>query len=192
MGSSIIKRAFCAARKEHGGANLNMLIEKGVFWQGKAGMRWADVLPKIKQMSQYEDPPKLLVIHCGGNDVGLIPAQVLRGRIRKGLQLISTLLPKTKIVWSQILPRNRWRADKSGKGNKALNKARVRVNASAANFVLAQGGFYVRYPGLDFSHPDMFLDDLVHLSGQGNQVFLGNLREALKNFYSNKSFVYPA
>lgn len=51
--------------------------------------------------------PRLLVIHCGGNDIGN-PHDTLRG-LRKYMKLTvsktTKLLPKTIIVWSHILPR---------------------------------------------------------------------------------------
>lgn len=134
VGSSIIWQAFSHARL-NGGSNLDFSpMEANIWWQGKGGMRWRHLLPKIRQMLRYEDPPHFLVLHCGGKVIGQIKSSELREKMEQSLEALSQLLPRTKIIWSQILPRLKWR---NARDNNALNKTRVRVNSFVATKLLA-------------------------------------------------------
>lgn len=187
MGSSIIWQAFSYARM-NGGSNLEFSpMEANIWWQGKGGMRWRHLLPKIRQLLQYEDPPHFLVLHCGGNDIGQIKSSELREKIEKSLDALSPLLPRTKIIWSQILPRLKWG---NARDNKALNKTRVRVNSFVATKLLAHQGGYIRYQKITPSDESFFKGDGVHLTEKGNKIFLKTLKKALQRFISSGVGVY--
>lgn len=158
-----------------------------VFWQGRSGMRWCQVLSMVKHLLKYEDPPHLLVIHCGGNDLGSQNGVSLKFRIRDDLIKIAGLLPNTLIVWSQILPRLQWRDERD---HRAIERARKRLNNYVATFCLQRGWAYLRYPQIKETSA-FFRDDKVHLSDQGNQVFINNLRSGLSCFLSSNLQVYP-
>ena len=77
-----------AARSRPGGTKLGLdRICADIWWQGKCGMKWRDVEKRIKFLLKFEDPPELLLIHCGGNDIGYVPAKKLRQNIREILQI---------------------------------------------------------------------------------------------------------
>ncbi|KAJ8302082.1 hypothetical protein KUTeg_021069 [Tegillarca granosa] len=81
-----------------------------VLWQGKPGMRWEQVFNKIKHLITFIDPPEFLLLHCGGNDIGSSLKSVeLIHLILNTIVKIFKLLPKTRLIWSQILPRLEWR-----------------------------------------------------------------------------------
>ncbi|CAG2229749.1 unnamed protein product [Mytilus edulis] len=86
-----------------------------------------------KNNKKYEDPPKFLVVHVGANDLGNIKTKDLREKLIQAMTFISKDLPDTKIVWSQMLPRLKWRYSNDGK---AMEKCRYRVNNAVANFIL--------------------------------------------------------
>ena len=63
---------------------------------------------QITTMMKYEDPPKCIVIHIGGNDIGASKVGHLRN-VKNILNWVARNLPNTLIIWSQILPRINWR-----------------------------------------------------------------------------------
>lgn len=178
VGSSLIKWAFYSAKNSIDGVNLGLRRRNyRVFWQGKGGMKWFDLIPKIRLLSRYESPPDILIIHCGANDIGKIPLLQLRSYMQSTLERLKQMLPKTTIGWSNMLPRMSWRFSSD---SKSRNIAAVTVN----------GGFFIKYPEITWSSKEMFCSDGVHLSNLGNCVFLFNLQRALQRvcFYEKWSF----
>ncbi len=182
IGSSIIKHAFSHARATYDGISLGLNRKNcKVWWQGKGGMRWDELVPKIENLlkKKYEHPPDILVIHCGGNNLGYRKLHKFRHNIRSELSKVRVLLPNCKIVWSQILPRLIWRASQN---SWALNRAATRVNNLAAWQCVQSGGGYVKYPEIGWKEPGLFEEDGVHLSSFGNDLFLYRLQQFLQDF----------
>lgn len=151
-------------------------------------MRCRDVLQTLKTLIKYADKPNILVLHFGGNDIGQIPTGDLRFSIISILEEIMTLFPSALLVWSQMLPRLKWRNEIS---HKALNRARSRVNNKIASFVLRSGGAYLRYPELNEQDIGLFHSDGVHLSSMGNNIFLYRLSQGLQRLIMNGACVSP-
>ena len=81
-----------------------------IIWYGIRGMVWSQLYPTIQKILKNNNPPTILVIHCGGNDIGN-PHNTLKGLqiyMKSTIVNISQLMPKTVIVWSHILPRSNW------------------------------------------------------------------------------------
>lgn len=116
LGSSLVTRAFVHARASEEGIHLGLQrYGFNLWWQGKGGMHWNQVLPSIETMLEYQLPPKVLVIHCAGNDIGRVPLGNLRHDSLDTLHQLRLLIPSVHIIWSQILPR-KWKYGKSGYG----------------------------------------------------------------------------
>jgi len=177
VGSSIVKHAFTHARKSLEGVNLGLgRCNARVWWQGKGGMRWAQLVPRVQYLLNFESPPEVLVIHCGGNSLGYVPLHTLRRQIFDAILEIRCLLPKTKIVWSQILPRKTWLCSSD---SKALNLAASRIDNFAAYLCGRLKGGYIKYPEICWDEDGMFAGDGVHLSELGNNVFIHNMQNAM-------------
>lgn len=66
---------------------------------------------------KYEDAPFLIVIHCGGNDIGHFRKSAeFRATVKRILNKIAVLLPNTILVWTITDPQ-------------ALEKVRMRINS---------------------------------------------------------------
>lgn len=85
------------------------------------------------------------------------------------VQYLTTRLPETTLVWSDILPRN-W-----GNQDKGLFRACKRVNAFMISQVKRVNGFYIRHINLATYDEVNYLHDGVHLSGIGTEKFLSNI-----------------
>ncbi|KAJ8318103.1 hypothetical protein KUTeg_003194 [Tegillarca granosa] len=190
VGSSMICHAMIRAINSTFKKNLQLETNNlSVLWQGKPGMRWEQVFNKIKHLITFIDPPEFLLLHCSGNDIGSSLKSVeLIHLILNTIVKIFKLLPKTRLIWSQILPRLEWRNEVN---HRALKKVRVRVNRKIANFVLKNNGFYIKYPELIESNTGCFSKDNVHLSDLGNDLFLFRIQQALQTFLTTNHIVSP-
>jgi hypothetical protein len=114
IGSSIIKHAFTYARTTYDGISLGLNRRNcSIWWQGNGGMHWDELVPRIKYLLKIERAPDMLIVHCGGNNLGYHHLHKLRLQIKASLNRVQKMLPNVKIIWSQILPRLSWRSSKN-------------------------------------------------------------------------------
>ena len=175
VGSSIVKRAFPAAKKYPGGSSLGQEAE--VWWQGYSGLTLNRVQGKLKTLLKVEDPPDFLLLHVGGNDIGQTPIKIMKDILLRLLSFIrKAFRPTTRLIWSEILPR------RLALENKGLLSASRRFNSFATKSVKQTSGFYLRHINLRTVDNVNYLLDGVHLSPAGNKLFLDNLSFGLHNF----------
>ena len=138
VGSSIVKKAFCAARERPGGINLGLDREGiSIWWQFKGGMVWADLYPKLRHLVRISDLPHFLIIHCGANDIGMEKeTRELIGAMKTTIEKIKQLMPSVTVVWSQMLPRKSWWYSED---MVAMNKCVRRINSAIATYVVREG-----------------------------------------------------
>lgn len=182
VGSSIIRNAFSYARTTYDGPSLGLKSRNcSVWWQGKGGMRWDQLVPKMEQLLalKYEKSPDILILHCGGNNLGYCKLHKLRRKIRSTLKILQKMLPSCRIVWSQILPRQSWRASTN---TFALNQAATRINNLAGCKCIELGGGFIKYPEIGWNERGLFVGDGVHLSDMGNSIMLYRLQQFLQDF----------
>ena len=181
-----MKNAFIEARKRPGGSNL-CLVDCQLWWQGKGGMLTSQLRARIRTMSIYEDLPDFLIVHVGANDLGNMSVGDLRNNLQNTLRVISRYnLPGTKIVWSQMLPRFKWRYSSN---LKTMETGRYRVNNGVASYVLNHGGYYIRYPEI-VRNQSLFQADGVHLSPAANNIYLNKLQGGIEYFLNEDGHVF--
>lgn len=136
IGSSIVKRASIESRERKGGLNLG-IVNTEIWWQGYGGMVLSQLLPKLRVLRRIENDPDVLIIHCGANSLGLIELKSLLEKLQDTLEQIAKLFPRSKLVWSNLLPRFNWRYSED---IRAMEDSRKRVNREAILLVTSMGG----------------------------------------------------
>ncbi|CAM4569903.1 unnamed protein product [Leuciscus chuanchicus] len=74
MGDSYIRRGEQHARMTIG---TNLGVPAQVQWFGRGGLCWEDLLPFFQRSLKGRSAPDVLVVHCGGNDLGHVKSVLL-------------------------------------------------------------------------------------------------------------------
>ena len=119
--------------------------------------------------------------------MGNVPVGVLRNQFKVQFTAIFQRIPPRNVVFSQILPRLKWRFSED---RRAMDLARRRINSAVATFVIGSGGQYVKYPDI-YQHQQFFCDDGVHLNELGNSIFLNTLQGAIESFMDSEKQEFP-
>ncbi len=180
IGSSYIRRGEEAAYEKFG---ENFGLNAKVEWFGKGGMRWNGVLPRFYAELSTKSPPDILVIHAGGNDLGLMSAKELASVMRKELMQLRAEFPAMTIAYSCINERQAWRYGRPGK----INKERKTVNTCMRKAVGNFGGEVIEHPLLRYFDENIFLADGVHFTKEGNEIFVTSIQHALKKILQKSS-----
>lgn len=153
-----------------------LLGGKEVRWLGVRGMRLCSFWRFLLDQESRWGRPHWLVVHLGGNDLGQLTSIGLILRLKELFQRVRIRWPEVQLVWSDIVPRSRWRG---ARDVVALDGARKKVNCAVSQWVVAHGGVAVRHPLLVVQSPWLFWRDGVHLSEEGTRIFLRAIFSAL-------------
>ncbi|KAM3930954.1 uncharacterized protein RB166_004439 [Leptodactylus fuscus] len=140
-------------------------------------MLWSALLLVLHFHSQMDRPPNVLVIHAGGNDLGVRTSRELARDIKYDLLRIWSMYPGIVLVWSEIVARLSWRHARSVA---KLNKARRKVNTTVSAFVARNGGIVVRHRDLEVPHSGHMSRDGVHLNDVGYDIWSLALQEGVE------------
>ncbi|XP_067320884.1 uncharacterized protein [Anolis sagrei] len=175
-GHSYVHWAERQARRGHYGQHLGLGSTAFVDWRGRRGLRWDGLIPLLFDSSVMRCPD-ILVIHLGGNDLGLLKGRALFLQAVSDMRKILDRWPQTHLVWSEVIPRLNW---PGGGDARKIDGARKRVNR-AMRKVLGDGlGTYIQHPDIVHTRPELYRHDGVHLSDQGNALFLANLQLGIR------------
>ncbi|XP_031756635.1 mucin-19-like [Xenopus tropicalis] len=178
IGHSFIYRARRRAAVKKPGLQLGFPEGKvGVHWFGVRGMRWPGVWSTLLQKVKAGRRPDILVIHAGGNDMGLVPQKDLVMAMKNDLDRIRRMFPDIVIVWSEMVPRLVWRHARDGQ---RIERSRGKVNKLLAAFVRKFNGVVVRHKALEEKLPGYYWKDGVHLSDVGTDLFNLALGEGIE------------
>ncbi|CAN2390768.1 hypothetical protein PRIEUP_LOCUS805, partial [Pristimantis euphronides] len=177
VGHSYIHWAERQAGERPFGINLGFV--NTVFkWLGVRGLRWVQVLPLVMaEVQKRGPPPAILVLHAGGNDIGLQKFDVLLSLIKMDIERLHIMFPHCVIVWSEIVARQYWRG---ARDMKALERTRRLLNIRVARFVRSLRGFGLRHEGLEGDNRNLLLRDGVHLNPIGMEIFLSDLQDGVQ------------
>ncbi|XP_077314597.1 uncharacterized protein LOC143996435 isoform X2 [Lithobates pipiens] len=169
LGHSYVYWGARRAEVRRDGRLLGLSREEGtVRWLGIPGMLWSRVLPEIHRYARLDRPPNVVLLHVGGNDLGLRCARELIRDIKFDLLRLQASFPDTIFIWSDIVARTAWRLARSVAG---LNRARVKVNKAVAKFFVRNGGLAVRHRDLEEETWRFLRSDGVHLNAIGLDIW---------------------
>lgn len=147
-----------------------------VMWLGREGLRWNSVIHYFNSCLFRNAPPNVLVIHCGGNDLGEKRSLQLASDMKRDMQDLHRRFPKMVIVLSAIIQRLCWGSLHPRK----IDRARKRVNKYMTFFLDEINGNMVHHHQIVYNNYDLFHQDQVHLSRLGNDIFLNDISEHLR------------
>ena len=152
LGSSLIKKAHNHAKSRPVGANLKLeRYGHKVVWIGHSSLSFGQVFGLYQALVNCFGAPRFVVIHAGGNDIGLVSCKFLR----------------EYIIWSCILPRLKWRHSDN---TAAVERVRMRINRKIISSYSKTYCKAILHPGFQDRSPSLFNDD-CHLSFIGNDIF---------------------
>ena len=76
-----------------------------VAWWGKRGLGWQGLRGHIEVQVLFSQPPKLIIINLGGNDLKSLKTPDIRNIIQREISYLREAFQETCIVWMDILPR---------------------------------------------------------------------------------------
>ena len=126
-----------------------------------------------------------VLIHAGANDIGKLPEKVWLSELECVLAYIRVRYPGYQPVWSDMLPRNKWRhGPKTGdeiKKMKIQEGCRKRLQRRARQMFGNHGGTVVHHPSLQQNFELLSPIDGVHLTQQGQADFWGDFLNFIHN-----------
>ena len=159
-----------------------------VTWFGERGGHLCDAVGIVKAKLARFPYPQTIVIHIGTNDIFTYNTFVIRQRIVATLMGIRQLLPATRIVWSDVLPRlYYYKEENAGSGRRIANF----MNAQAHKVVRSMtNAVYINHNAvLPVSNWGLFRLDGLHLSEAGLLVLRMSWSEALVYFNTRSGAV---
>lgn len=178
IGSSYIRRLY-AYICEHG-LDRNLGLPCRITWDGRGGRRW-EHLVSVLHSHRARPAPHILVINLGGNSLcteGRNRFQFLQ-QMKEDMVKVRQMLPSTIVLFSDILPRWKWRGQ-TGKSGYGLERSRRWLNGAMSGFTSSCRHMgCIRHQNLGLSH---LVEDGVHLTSEGNALFLGNIQGALQRW----------
>ena len=131
VGHSYVFWAKEAARKSGIDSNLG-LPNVDITWIGQRGLKWHQLLPLVKSILDSQHPD-LMIVHCGGNDLGTLTGVGLEILMKDTFVQLLKLLPHTAMVFSNICQRQKWKW--SSEFCPQIDKARKHVNKAVSAFL---------------------------------------------------------
>lgn len=148
-----------------------------IKWLGIPGMLWGRLLPEVQKYALREGPPDVLVLHVGGNDLGIRSMVDITRDIKGDLWHLIELFPKTIFIWSDMVARTSWRMARSVEG---VNRARKKINREVSKFMVRNGALAIRHPELEFETWRYLRPDGVHLNDVGIDLWNLGLQEGIQ------------
>ncbi|XP_061490951.1 uncharacterized protein LOC133388738 isoform X2 [Rhineura floridana] len=180
-GHSMVFWAARRAAKLSMGSQLGLSRWAAVQWLGRRGMHWEGLLPALFRQGLVQTIPQVLVIHLGGNDLGLMKGKALIIQASKDMQAIRQRWPWVRLMWSDLLPRKVWCDvwDLAG-----VDRVRKKVNRQIRLALLGQGGLVIPHPQIQQQKGELYRADGIHCQTQVTTYFWETCRDVCERCFS--------
>lgn len=175
------------------GGKEHQLLGGGITeWNGLPGGNLEGVCDRLNQHLAKYPVPTTIIIHLGSDDIFKKDLGYIRTRLEETIKGFRKMLPNTRLIWSDILPRQKYENENEpGAGKRStrnLNSFGRRVMSKMENCKVIKHGHVIRV-----TMDDMFGQDEMDLSEKGKVTFRNNLEQALVFFKQNpEKFHFPA
>ena len=139
-------------------------------------MVWSQLNAVCERLAKENKHPRWLIKHLGGNDLASTHLQNLISMIQKNVKAYSNLFPETCIIWSDILPRAVYRGARSN----------AKVDKASVGCMPQINGEVIHHKNFQWDAHHLYRRDGVHLNDMGNDVMLGNIRQAMVRIISSQ------
>lgn len=123
--------------------------------------------------------PAAIVIHVGTNDLGQLTCIKLREQLADLWTLLSCMLPTTRLIWSDIIPKAglRTAGDVGALDCQRIDRMRRDTNRFARRLCTRHGGRFVTHPEITLEKAHLYRADGLHLSNAGCHRFMRDFDE---------------
>ncbi|KAM4020533.1 uncharacterized protein ACNLHF_000922 [Anomaloglossus baeobatrachus] len=178
LGNSFVAKALEKVSLVPDGRQLGFpLSEATIRWLGFNDLPWRSVIPTVVRYSHSNQPPDILVIHAGWEDIysGVCILDLIKN-IKCDISRLMLLFPRVVIVWSEIMTRPRC---PEGKNRNTLNRACRNVNKLLQVYLEHKWTVVAHHmvPEDDLSH--LFEEDGVCLNSVGNDIWCAGIKKGI-------------
>ena len=148
-------------------------------WLGLSGGKLRGFYNRLYRQLRGSTAPTTIVLHLGSNDILDIPVKVIKRLVRETFKVTRQMLPRCKLLWSDILPRLFWWPElRPGVGD----EIRIEINAYARKLCTVNSSHnlaMVHHPTISQTDPSLYVRDGVHLSPKGFEILRDDWVRAL-------------
>ena len=173
LGDSIVHWAGVRAKATN---KPNLRLHVDIAWWGERGLGWEGFRRSIESQVLLSSPPRLILIHLGGNDLVNIKTPTLWDTIKQEIAYLRDAFPEATLVWIDILKRKVWRGAENGLN--AIEKKRKRINLIGRKIVQQSGKSDILIPDID-TETNFFCKDGVHLNDVGLEFYLDYIKDVI-------------
>ncbi|XP_038658973.1 nuclear receptor coactivator 5-like isoform X1 [Scyliorhinus canicula] len=177
-GHVIISQARDRAATKPYGINLGFDIRGfSVHWLSTPDLRWHELHDLIRHRLAQHQPPKYLLIHLGDNDIGYVQASNIIYMAKEVLGALKTLLPKTTLICSELLPRPHWAFQPGAQ----LENDRRTINGVIKKYMALKGQRFIEH-SFDIKCQALYVGRGDYLTDVGVDLFTNSLMDSLKYY----------
>ena len=140
-------------------------------------MKWEQLILAIDRARERCPHPKVVVVHFGGKDLAAMGRRHLLQDMRWDLMEVAQMLRPTEIIWSELIPRFKWR---EANVHFAVEGSRRKMNFLMKKACNSMGWGFIRHSLINLKMLGYYEQDGVLLAGVGLDMFMSNISGSLE------------